>query len=86
MPARARARDRAARARTISVAPRATGPPNSPIINLTLTVSVYEGVVVVVSAYVRLQRRIREGGRRPVPVTHNSHLQHSGETRYNTAQ
>lgn len=41
-----------------------------------LTVSVYEGVVVVVPAYVSLQRSIREGGRRPVPVAHNSHLQH----------
>lgn len=39
-----------------------------------LTVSVYEGVVVVVSADVSLQRSVREGGRRPVPVAHNSHL------------
>lgn len=41
---------------------------------LELTVSVYEGVVVVVSAYVSLQRSVREGGRRSVPVAHNSHL------------
>lgn len=41
-----------------------------------LTVSVYEWVVVVVPAYVSLQRSIREGGRGPVPVAHNSHLEH----------
>lgn len=44
--------------------------------HILLTVSVYEGVVVVVSADVRLQRGVREGGRRPVPVAHNSHLEH----------
>lgn len=47
---------------------------NNPI--QKLTVSVYKGVVVVVPAYVSLQRSVREGGRRPVPVAHNSHLQH----------
>lgn len=40
----------------------------------TLTVSVYEGVIVVVTTDVRLQWGVREGGRRPVPVAHNSHL------------
>lgn len=46
---------------------------------LALTVSVYERVVVVVPTDVRLQRGVREGRRRPVPVTHNSHLEHSGD-------
>lgn len=41
-----------------------------------LTVSVYEGVVVVVPADVSLQRGVREGRRRSIPVAHNSHLEH----------
>ncbi|CAH2035800.1 unnamed protein product, partial [Iphiclides podalirius] len=45
-----------------------------------------QGVVVVVAAYVRLQRRVREGRRRPVPVAHNSHLKHRLRIRYDNTK
>lgn len=51
-----------------------------------LTVSVYQGIVVVVATYVRLQRRVREGRRRPVPVAHNSHLEHRLRIRYDNTE